>query len=458
VLLAANHLVGAEGVQARRRRRAPRSGGRTPSSGTALLQFAVTGIAALVLLALVGSTVLRSAGTHEAIRQAQEIATVQTRSVVQPAVSDRLVDGNPVAFAEFDRLMRDRVLGLRVVRAKLWTEQGRIVYADDSRLVGRSFALSADDRRVLQTGRPNADLSDLNAPENKFERSAGQLLQVYERVTTQSGRPLLFEIYLHFDSVLASGNRIWKSFLPAFLVGLLVLELLQIPLARRLTRRIERDGRERSRLHRKVLAASEDERRRIARDLHDGVVQTLAGVTYSLTALGDELRVVADEAAVDRVRQAAATTRLGVSELRTLMVEIYPPNLRPAGRRDALDTLLGPLRTQGINAQLTTPEHLPVAPETATVLYRVAQEALRNVAAHSGASHVRVQVSLNGRARLDVIDDGRGFVPEAVPDDNDRPHFGLRLLHELALEVGGRLTVDSRPGGGTAVRLEMPRT
>jgi signal transduction histidine kinase len=420
VLLAANHLVGAEGVQARRRRRAPRSGGRTPSSGTALLQFAVTGIAALVLLALVGSTVLRSAGTHEAIRQAQEIATVQTRSVVQPAVSDRLVDGNPVAFAEFDRLMRDRVLGLRVVRAKLWTEQGRIVYADDSRLVGRSFALSADDRRVLQTGRPNADLSDLNAPENKFERSAGQLLQVYERVTTQSGRPLLFEIYLHFDSVLASGNRIWKSFLPAFLVGLLVLELLQIPLARRLTRRIERDGRERSRLHRKVLAASEDERRRIARDLHDGVVQTLAGVTYSLTALGD--------------------------------------NLRQAGLRDALDTLLGPLRTQGINAQLTTPEHLPVAPETATVLYRVAQEALRNVAAHSGASHVRVQVSLNGRARLDVIDDGRGFVPEAVPDDNDRPHFGLRLLHELALEVGGRLTVDSRPGGGTAVRLEMPRT
>ena len=76
---------------------------------------------------------------------------------------------------------------------------------------------------------------------------------------------------------------------PAFLLGLVLLELLQLPLAWRLVRRIQRGQRERDLLHRRVVEASDDERRRIARDLHDGVVQSLAGISFSLAAVTEEL-------------------------------------------------------------------------------------------------------------------------------------------------------------------------
>src|SRR5262249_4421477 len=99
-------------------------------------------------------------------------------------------------------------------------------------------------------------------------------------------------------------------------------------------------------------------------------------------------------------------------------------------------------------------ENVQVSEATERLLFRAAQEALRNAARHSGASAIRATVNAlpAGGARLQVADDGAGFDTAAVPDG----HFGLRLLADLAHDAGGRLDVASAPGRGTTVTLELP--
>ncbi|MDQ1659723.1 MAG: two-component system, NarL family, sensor kinase [Cryptosporangiaceae bacterium] len=442
------------------------------SGAVAIGQFAVAGIAALVVLALIGMAALRSAATKEAVLQAREIANLQTRHVVQPAITDALAAGDPAAVSEFDRIVRTHLSSDRQVRVKLWTADGTIVYSDDPRLIGERFALEADDREVLATGNATANLSDLAADENKLEHSYGQLLQVYERVLTPSGRPLLWEIYLRFDSITARADSIGGAVAPAFVLALLALEALQLPLAWRLVRRLRQGQREREVLQWRAMDASDAERRRIARDLHDGVVQQLAGVSFSLAALSKELQPAfagSPEARAtdriggadpheltDRIDSAAAATRSGVMGLRTLISEIYPPNRDEAGLRAALGGLLEPLAEAGIATTLEMPSPRPLRPEVGDALFRAAQEALRNVAVHAGASHVRVTLDTTARrAVLTVTDDGIGFDP-AVPPGDDRPHFGIRMLSDLASEANGQLKLTSAPGEGVTFMFELP--
>lgn len=430
---------------------------------------------ALASVAIVGGYALRRAGVAEAVRQAEQLATVETRTAIAPMVTDALGRGDAAAVAAFDRFVKERLLGDRVVRVKLWDAAGQIRYADDPRLIGKRFPLSADGRAVLRTGAPHAELSGLEAAENTLEREAGELLEVYERVLTPSGQPLLFELYLRLDSVLASGRRIGQAFLPAFLTGLLVLYLLQIPLARALTRRIRRSQAEAEALHRKVLAAADDERRRVAGALHDGPVQTLTGLAYTLSALAGQLRPAVPAELAGRLAAAAGTSRQGVAELRSLLVDIYPANLAETGLRAALDQLLAPLAGRGIAVTMDAPDwpDLPVLPnETALVLYRTAQEALRNVVSHAGASEVRMSLSAvdwavdwtGDRAgdwagargvQLSIADNGAGFDPGRPAPDN-RPRFGLRMLDDLVEAAGGRLAVASAPGAGTRLTVEVP--
>src|SRR5207249_8486946 len=129
-----------------------------------------------------------------------------------------------------------------------------------------------------------------------------------------------------------SGRQIWGSFAPVMVGGLLLLFLVQVPLAWSMARGLRQGEEERVRLLQRAIDASEAERRRIARDLHDGVVQSLAGVSYSMAAAADRLegdgRPSADAV---RLRQAAADTRQSMRDLRSLIVEISPPNLHEEG-------------------------------------------------------------------------------------------------------------------------------
>jgi signal transduction histidine kinase len=151
--------------------------------------------------------------------------------------------------------------------------------------------------------------------------------------------------------------------------------------------------------------------------------------------------------------EAASDTRRTIRELRSLLVDIYPPDLHRTGLKAALRDLVAPLAPRGIEARLDVPDTLELAPAAETLFYRSAQEALRNVVRHASARNVDLRVERDdGLARLIVSDDGRGFDPERIADD----HLGLQLLADLAREAGGEFKVDSGSAEGTRVCIEIP--
>ncbi len=428
--------------------------------GRSVAVFAVSALAAVVIVAVIESFVFRSAGTAEAIRDARQVSVTVGTGMVEPALRDGIFTGDPAALNSLDRVVTGRVLGRSIVRVKIWDASGRILYSDEHRLIGASYRLGDDESAALHGDRPEADLSDLSAPENRFERPFGSLLEVYMPVHTPNGTPLLFESYHRYSAVAASGRKVWLGVVPALLIGLAVLALVQVPLAWRMARGLERGRLDRERLLRRAVEASTAERRRIAGDLHDGVVQDFAGLSMSLAAAGERAEADGAPAAAAALREGAGRTRQGMRQLRTLLVEIYPPNLHTAGLEPALSDLLAPLAARAI---LT---HLEVAPGVHALqadraieglVFRTAQEALRNVVAHAEAASVEVRLATgHGMLELTVRDDGRGFSTADLDRSGEEGHMGLPLLAGLAEEAGGSLEVDSEPGHGTTVRLEVP--
>jgi signal transduction histidine kinase len=428
---------------------APERGRPQASVRRAVAHFALSGIAALLLLGAAGVYLLSTIGRAEAIRNAKQVTQLAGHAVIEPNLGPGLERGDPAAIARLDVAVRG-ILDGRTVRVKLWGADGVILYSDDHRLIGSRYRLGADEQTTLSSGRVQAEVSDLSRPENRFERRYDKLLEVYLGVRGRRGQPLLFETYERYSSISASGRRLWLAFAPAILGTLALLWIVQLPLAWRVVRRLREGQAEREALLRRAIDASENERRRIARDLHDGAVQDLAGVSYSLAAAADDRTSQADCHSV--LREAAAGTRRTIKELRTLLVDIYPPDLHRTGLEAALRDLAAPLTPRGVDAEVDVLQELDLPPALEMLLYRSAQEALRNVVQHSHASHVRVCVDRDGElVRLVVEDDGVGFDRAA-----EEGHFGLRLLADLAVEAGGTLAVESRPGAGTRIRVEAP--
>jgi signal transduction histidine kinase len=146
-----------------------------------------------------------------------------------------------------------------------------------------------------------------------------------------------------------------------------------------------------------------------------------------------------------------------VRDLRALLVDLHPPTLATAGLDAALRDLASPLSAKGTKVELRVGGDERLDPDTQALVYRVAQEAVRNVIAYADASAVSIEVDVaDSTARLLVADDGRGFAAETRERRRAEGHLGLSLVDELAQQAGGRLTVDSREGAGTRVRLEVP--
>ncbi len=288
----------------------------------------------------------------QAIQHAKDITQVEAIGIVQPALSDSLLHRDAAAIGALDVIVRQRILSADVVRVKLWTADGTILYSDESRLIGRRFPLDPGEQAIFHGGPVQAGVSDLTDAENVYERSFGKLLQVYLPVHTPGGTPLLFETYQRYEAISQYQQSVWSSFLPVLLVGLAILFVVQIPLALGMARRLRASLAERQVLLERVITASEQERRRIARDLHDGVVQRLAAVTFSLSALARRLTshgaTGAPAATVPDVEHAAGETRAAMRDLRTLIVEIAPPNLHAEGIDNALRDLLEPLAGNGV--------------------------------------------------------------------------------------------------------------
>jgi two-component system, NarL family, sensor kinase len=419
------------------------------SSASAVARFLLGSLAAIAVILVGGFFALRDVATEEAERDTRERVAIEGQ-LVATALTDGVLTGDDTALAALDDLVQGQILGESVVRVKLWAQDGTILYSDEPRLIGQRFELGEEEAELFETGGSDAELSDLSEPENRFERQEDKLLEAHAPIRTPDGTQVLFEIYQRFSSINASASQILKTLAPPMVAGLLVLLLFQAPLAWSLARRLQRGHKERERLLTSAIEAQDRERRRIASDLHDGVVQDLAGVAFGLAPLAADARRRGNDEEARVVDAAVDTLRQGVRDMRTLLVEIHPPRLESAGLEPVLDDLLSPLRAAGLTTHLSVEE--PVRDET--LVYRVAREALRNVQRHAQAQTVTVAVT---PTTLTVTDDGRGFDAAQRADRAEEGHVGLDLLSDLVAQAGGTLLVRSNPGAGTTVTLEMPQ-
>jgi signal transduction histidine kinase len=425
---------------------------RQPLWNSPVAQFVVAGLIALILLIVGSGELSKRAATAEAIRDAKATTELLARSVVAPGLPPGLVQRQASAVDRFDRLVRSRLLSGEVLRVKIWTASGRIIYSDSTRLIGEQFRLGADEKRILRSGGADAGVSDLSKPENRFERHFGQLLEVYTRVDARHAPPVLFEVYFSYADISRRSAQVLSAFRPITVAGLLLFLVLTGSLVWALARRLDAAAASRERLLVAAVDASDAERRRIARDLHDGVVQDLAGTSFALSAVARET--------ADRPSVASTLTALGsgvrhsLRMLRSLLVEIYPPNLRTEGLAAALDDLVAPVEEAGTTVHLEVADTSELSDEVTALLWRGAQEAVRNATVHSEATALTVRVRRQGTvAVVEVSDNGRGFDPAELARAG---HFGLRGLRDLAEEAGGRLVIDSTPGAGTRVQMEVP--
>jgi signal transduction histidine kinase len=419
--------------------------------------FAAVGLVAMAAVAGVAALLLRDTGEAQAVSDAKKLTELVGHGVVEPAIRQSLVKRDPKAIAALDTLVRRRVLG-DVRRVKIWAPDGTILYSDEARLIGRQFPLGADELDVLYRTPVDVDagISDLHQPENRFEQGAGDLVEVYSRIRLPNGDPLLFEAYVASSAITSSSNAIWRSFLPIVLVGLAVLYLALLPLAWLLARRLGTAHREREAMLERSLQSVDRERRRIAADLHDGVVQDLAGLSFELEAAARRSAVEEDPA---RFVFAAAADRLrvGMRDLRTLLVDIYPPTVRRAGLRQALTDLAATLEPSSVVTAVEIPVGLELPGEREELIYRVAREALRNAYRHSGASRVTLRLERQGDdVVLTVEDDGVGIEPGAIARSRRAGHFGLTALGDLSADAGAALSVGPVDVGGTRLSLVVP--
>jgi two-component system NarL family sensor kinase len=414
----------------------------------------------LLLVSLLGVVVVRRIAEREAVNGATQLTDQLARSVVMPALVDGLITGDPAATARFDAVVRAQVLGPTFTRVKVWSPQGQILYSDEPALVGETFQLGEEERAVLSAPATVAEVSDLSRPENRFERGQGRLLEVYRPVWTPTGRPLLFETYTRYSTVTARTGDLWRGFGGIVVSSLMLFVVLLLPLLWALLDRLRAAQGQREQLLQHALDASEDERRRIAADLHDGVVQELVATSLVVAAAAaqDQSGTEAAREQAGRLRDAAAAVRAAVGGLRTLLVDIYPPNLQSAGLAAALTDLGEGLLGRGVAVavEVDPAAAAGLTDDTQRLIYRVARECLRNTAKHARAASARVSVSRNGeRVVLEVSDDGVGLDPDAATRAGREGHLGLRLLADLADEHGARLLLAAAPGAGTRWRLEV---
>lgn len=208
----------------------------------------------------------------------------------------------------------------------------------------------------------------------------------------------------------------------------------------------------------RVIGAQEDERQRIARELHDGLGQSLNALVLGLNTVSTVLSQAPDTAPelLERLRVSASET---VKDLQEVIYDLRPALLDDLGLCRALSWYTRErLGDRGVQVSLDVPEDLRLAPEVETVLFRIAQEAVTNVIKHAFAENVEIVLGVEAtRVRLGIEDDGVGFDPRpALAADGDRAGWGLLGIQERVTILGGDLLVESRPGSGTRLEVVLP--
>jgi two-component system, NarL family, sensor kinase len=202
----------------------------------------------------------------------------------------------------------------------------------------------------------------------------------------------------------------------------------------------------------RLVTAREEERRRVRRDLHDGLGPTLASAVLSLDA--SRRAVAVDPVHADRLLTELRTQMQdAIADVRRLVYELRPPALDQFGLVGALREYATRIDTGngGLKVSIEAPRPLPALPAAVEVAaYRIAMEAINNTIRHAEARRCTVQFDFEDQLELEIADDGRGVPPDSMSG------IGMQSMRERAAELGGTLTVGNRAGGGTSVMARLP--
>jgi signal transduction histidine kinase len=212
-----------------------------------------------------------------------------------------------------------------------------------------------------------------------------------------------------------------------------------------------------SRLHRQVLRAREEERKRVARDLHDLIIQSLVGVNYRVAEMRVDLKTIQDNTLVetqDEIRRV-------MTDLRQICADLRPPSLDVLGLTNAIQAKATEIEDGApfkIRVMIEGNEDQEISEEVKLCIYRLVQESLINVQKHSDADHVEVWVQITSeKIMVSITDNGVGFeVPERFGELTQEKHFGLVGLKEMVEAVSGEFQVNSKPGSGCVLSVEVP--
>lgn len=421
---------------------------------TAFVRFAASSALALGIVSS-GAVLLSEHVAHEeSLRDAQAHGAAIAHGLAAPLVDADVRAGDPADMARLATVLEHRMRDGSVVHVRLWDAEGRVIWSDRAGEIGRSVALRPDVQRLFGTrGELSSDTEGRDR--DAAESESGPVVETYVGARDADGVPLVVQASMSAVSVKQGAAAVARSVVPLVIGGLLLLQLAVLPLAMSLARSVRDAVREQQRSARQAIAAAEHERRRIAQDLHDSVVQDLAGIGYSMPGIVDGLRAgVQGDQARATAGLVSATLERVVVELRTLLVDIYPPELSDGGLSQALESLVdGVEHGPAVRVQVRVQHGLDIAPESAQMVYRVAREGLRNVVRHAEATHALLSVDRFGEEiRIRVVDDGRGLSGGGVGVG----HFGLRLLADSLAALGGSLSVVDGTFVGAVLTASFP--
>lgn len=424
------------------------------SIGRLIIVYMLVALGAFVLCGVGLALAQRQAALHETVRDAEVTTSLLATRVVQPALPRTAVQSLSADQA-FDQIIRARVIGDPISQVHLVDETGLVVYATDAASVGQRVELSGEELNALRSSSATASRGDGSDPTHLDSGHAGQSLDVSVGIRAPSGQLLLLQTRQPYEVVWLASRMVWLTLLPSLTLALALLYLVKIGFAYRLTRGLYVVQEEREQLLITALAAADRERTLIASDLHDGVVQGLAGASYTLTDTANRTRAAGQPEVADTLANTARSLRQWVRELRSLIVTVTPPALHSEGLQATLTDLVATLEARQIDVELDVQVSDALTETGESLVYRVAQEAIRNVVRHANASKVELVVAEEDSwLQLRLTDNGQGFDPSVSA--RQRGSVGLTLLAALVHQRGGDLRVRSAAGHGTAVTLRLP--
>lgn len=422
----------------------------------AVLRFLAWSLVALVVVGVGTVFLSEHIARDEALRDARYRGASMAHSVTAPLVDAAVRDGDPTAVSRLATVVRNRMLDGSVNHVKIWGSDGQVIWSDDPTLTGRFYRLPPDAAPLFGTRNAVTDHSQLDRPEDVAEREEGPLLEVFVGAYDADGLPVVVESHMSPATMQQDQKAIFAELLPLALGSLLLFQLSIMPLSVSLARRVQRSQRARADILRRALLASELERRRISQDLHDGVIQDLAGLSYVLPGVlrAQDGQAPSGSATAEAAERVISILQRDIAALRTLMTDIYPPDLQEGELASAVKELAHRSGGPELEVHVEVPSGLRLEPDTARLAYRIVREGLRNVVRHASAATASVLVRPEGNELLvRVTDDGRGFTPV---DDAEEGHLGVVLLADSVRDAGGRL--DLRPGekSGTVLEARFP--